>query len=47
MTFKDFLGVFGVFLLFIMPIVIILYEDGYISKIFKYINNLFKRNGTN
>ena len=47
MAFKDFLGVSGVFLLFIMPIVIILYEDSYLSKIFKYIKNLFKKNGTN
>ena len=47
MALKDFLGVLGVFLLFIMPIIIILYEDGYVGKVFKYIRNLFKKNGTN
>ena len=47
MTLKDFIGVLGVFLLFIMPAVLLLYEDGYISKLFKYIKNLFKKHGAN
>ena len=47
MALKEILGILGVFLLFIMPLVIILYEDGYFSKIYKHMKNLFNKNGTN